>query len=127
MTIFESLFGGSETLESQARRRDREILKRLDKMLKRLGNIMETQAELQAALEAATATLNEVGTGVDNISADVDGLTGEVRKLKEQIDAGGTVSPGVQAAFEALQTRLGTLKTRVAEVDAKVPVTTPPA
>ncbi len=56
------------------------------------------QAELQSGLEA-------LGAKMDKIGAETTGLQGAVADLETALANAGEVSPGVQAAFEAVKVK----------------------
>lgn len=74
--------------------------------------IMATQAELAAALAEVTATVAKIGT-------ETTATLAKVAELETALANAGTVSPEVQAAFDALKEQVGI-------VDGLVPDAVPP-
>ncbi len=67
---------------------------------------MITQAELAAGLKTLQSQVGKVAT---EQSDRFDALTKEIADLKAAIDAGGTVTPEVEAAYNDVQTALQSL------------------
>jgi len=75
------------------------IEQKLDSILKHLEKVMATQADLEKQLT--------------DLSTQLDKVIGEVQKdladLKAALDAAGTVTPGVQTAFDKLAAKVQAL------------------
>lgn len=63
---------------------------------------MSTQAELAQALREAVASLHKTATEISGVQAQVDELKLKVDALQAIIDAGGSVSPELQDAVNAV-------------------------
>jgi len=79
---------------------------------------------------AIQAYADAVNAQFDVIEPAVDGVADDVAFLKEKIDAlqntPGTLTPEDQALLDAIQSRIGTLATRVTALDAATSRPTPP-
>lgn len=89
-------------------------------LLKLIRQIMATQAEIAAELNttkdrlaAATAKINKIGTETDTLLV-------KIKELEDVINA-GTVTPELQAAFDAVKTQVDALETAATVADDKVP------
>jgi hypothetical protein len=84
---------------------------------------MATQQELAEQLGAVTSQLTEIGTGVDKVSTETATLLVKVAELEALLAAGNTVtvSPELQAAFDAVKAQADVVATKVKAVDDQVP------
>jgi len=77
--------------------------------------------------DRVSAKFDAIGTSVDGVVADVAFLKAKIEELQ---NSPGTITPADQALLDALEARVGTLSTKVADLDAAtdsstVPIPTP--
>jgi len=89
-------------------------------LLRELQKIMATQTEIAAELNAVKEKLVASTNKITKIGAETDSLLTKIAALEDTINA-GTVSPELQAAFDAVKTQADALEATAAGVDDKVP------
>lgn len=81
---------------------------------------MATQKEIAEQLTAVKDQLTAVGVEVDKVAGETDTLLAKIKELQEIIDA-GSVTPELQAAFDAVKAQAGVVADKVKAADDKVP------
>lgn len=89
-------------------------------LLGELSKIMATEKEIAAELLSVKAKLESSTAKITKIGTETDSLLTKIQALQDTIDA-GTVSPELQAAFDAVKTQADTLESTATGVDDKVP------
>lgn len=89
---------------------------------------MATQIEIAAELNAVKEKLVAATGRITKIGTETDSLLTKIQALEETINA-GTVSPELQAAFDAVKAQANEVETAATTVDDKVAdaPTPPPA
>ena len=80
----------------------------LSPVLSKLRTIMTTQTELATQLDAVSAQIDKIGTETSTTLQ-------KVKDLEALLAAGGTVSPEVQTALDALKAHVQTVDDLVAD------------
>jgi hypothetical protein len=86
-----------------------------------LHTIMATDAELTAKLTAVADSLDAANTEITKVSGETTGLIAAVAKLQALIDAGGTISPALSAAADAVEAKANAVSAGLKSVDDLVP------
>lgn len=93
---------------------------RYNNLLKQLKKIMATQTEIAAELNAVKEKLVSSTNKITKICTETDSLLTKIQALEETINA-GTVSPELQAAFDAVKAQADVVESTATGVDDKVP------
>ncbi len=91
----------------------------LEEMEKR---IMKTQAELVQVLNAVNEQQKKTVTEIQGVQTEVNTLNDKIIELQKIIEAGGTVSPELEAAVDAVQTQAQVVDDAIPDAPPAVPV-----
>ncbi len=97
--------------------------RKLKKVRRDIQQIMSQISDFSTAVQAAFA---EIGTSLDNIVADEANLAKQIQDLKDQLSAGGSLSPADAAALQTVADAAKAMSVKTKSIADAVPDLPPP-
>jgi methyl-accepting chemotaxis protein len=88
---------------------------------KLLEKILMNQQELAQALTDVQTNVAAISAAVDKVGVESQATLQKVSDLEAALNSGGTVSPEVQSAFDAVKASVASLADKVTAVDDLIP------